>query len=297
MNGLCAKRRGRETVVVYVEVEPGVSIHVQVVGCGPPVVLLHGWGFDHRIWDRQVRVLAESGRTALVVDLRGHGRSDSPLGSYALHRLAEDVRAVFVELCLPAAVLVGWSLGGVTAMRLALDAPQLLSRLVLVGSNGVATSRQDGYPFGHPAAAHLPALMAAELDDRLSARRDLIRSAFASAPDDRIVEYLLTLTLDTPSWAGAASLATLLEANQVAEAPTLSVPTTQIIGECDPVFSRRGAGWLADRIAGLEQIILDGCGHYPMIESPDAFDKALLSAVSQEPAAHDSSGRAPTGTG
>ncbi|UZG53004.1 alpha/beta fold hydrolase [Rhodococcus opacus] len=261
-----------------IEVEPGVRIHAQTVGTGPPVVLLHGWAFDHRIWDRQIRVLAEAGYATVAIDLRGHGRSDRPYGDYTLERLSRDVITVITKLGLTDAALVGWSLGGVTAFKVAVEAPQLLSRLVLVGSNGVATSRQTGYEFGYPASAHLPSLRVAELADRLAARRSLIRGAFADVPADATVEYLLGQTLDTPSWAGAATLATLLNADLVAEVG-MTVKTVQIIGEKDPVFSRRGAAWLAERLPQLGQVVLPGCGHYPMIEAPDAFDDALLSAV------------------
>src|SRR6185312_8580351 len=132
--------------MVYIEVEPGVRIHAQTVGAGSPVVLLHGWAFDHRVWDRQIRVLAEAGHSTIAVDLRGHGRSDRPYDGYALDQLARDVVCVITDLEIEPAVLIGWSLGGVTALRVALDAPQLLTKLVLVGSNGVATSRQEGYP-------------------------------------------------------------------------------------------------------------------------------------------------------
>jgi non-heme chloroperoxidase len=262
--------------MVYVEVEPGVRIHAQTVGAGPPVVLLHGWAFDHRVWDRQIRVLAEAGHSTIAVDLRGHGRSDRPYEGYALDQLARDVICVITKLEIEPTVLIGWSLGGVTALRVALDAPELLTKLVLVGSNGVATSRQEGYPFGLPSSSHLPDLRAAELADRLGARRQLLRGAFAYPPDDTVVSHLLQQTLDTPSWSGAATLTTLLEANQVAELHRLAVPTAQIIGDKDPIFSRRGAVWLTDQVDGLDQIVLPDCGHYPMIEAPDAFDDALL---------------------
>jgi non-heme chloroperoxidase len=263
----------------FVEVEPGVQMYAQVVGQGPPVVLVHGWAFDHRIWDRQIRVLAELGHTAIAVDLRGHGRSDAPYGDYSLGRLARDVSTLIVSLGLHRPAVVGWSLGGVTALRLAIDSPDLVGRLVLVGSNGVAASRQEGYPFGHPSSSHLPGLVAAELADRRKARRQLIRTAFARPPEEALVEHLVTQTLETPSWAGAATLRTLLECDQVSLLGRLRAPMSQIIGADDPVFSRRGSRWLAQQVPGLSQTVLDGCGHYPMIESPDAFDEALIASL------------------
>jgi non-heme chloroperoxidase len=279
--------------MTHIEVETGVRIHAQIVGTGRPVVLLHGWAFDHRIWDRQVRVLAETGHTTIAVDLRGHGRSDRPYGDYPVKQLAQDVVSVIETLTPGPVVLVGWSLGGVTAFRAAVQAPELVTKLVLVGSNGVAASRQPDFPFGQPASAHLPTLRAAELTDRLQARRRLLRSAFATSPDDTVVEHLLQLTLDTPSWAGAATLATLLNCDQVADLPRLRVPVVQIIGDKDPVFSRRGAAWLAEQIPGMQQIVLRDCGHYPMVEAADAFDQALLTATADQRLVTTSDSREP----
>jgi pimeloyl-ACP methyl ester carboxylesterase len=265
--------------MTLVEVERGVTIHAQVVGDGPPVVLLHGWGFDHRVWDRQVRVLAEAGRTVVCIDLRGHGRSDRPFGDYSINRLARDVVGVIDALELDRVALVGWSLGGLTAFRVAVDAEDRITRLVLVGSNGVATCRQDGFPFGFPSDTYEAALVAAELADRVGARRALLSNSFAAAPNDELIAHLVYLTLETPSWAGAAALRTLLRANQVADAGRLAVPTVQIIGEEDPVFSRPGAAWLAEHVSKLRQVIVSGCGHFPMVEAPAEFDRTLLAAV------------------
>lgn len=262
-----------------IEVQPGVAIYSEVVGDGPPVALLHGWAFDHRVWERQVRVLAEAGFSSYALDLRGHGRSDKPYGDYSLGRLAADVSTVLAELCATPPVIVGWSLGGVTSFRIAVDEPDGIRGLVLVGSNGVATSRQDGYPFGAAPDDFAPALIAAELADRRTSRRRLLRNAFAEDPGERLIEDLLQMTLETPSWSSAASLSTLLYADQVAEVGRLAVPVHQIIGQADPVFSARGAAWLLDAVPALQQTILTGCGHFPMVEAPDEFDAALLTAV------------------
>lgn len=98
-----------------------------------PVVLLHGGGQTRHAWGGTARALADAGWTAVVVDLRGHGESDwSPTGDYRLELFAADVRAICAALEGPP-VLVGASLGGLSAMfALCDDAPPPAAALVLV---------------------------------------------------------------------------------------------------------------------------------------------------------------------
>lgn len=74
-----------------------------------PVVLLHGYGVDRTMWDRELDALA--GRTALALDIRGHGNS-RPCGSFSVPLAAEDLRAVLEREGLERSVLVGLSMGG-----------------------------------------------------------------------------------------------------------------------------------------------------------------------------------------
>ncbi|CAM3979818.1 alpha/beta fold hydrolase [Tsukamurella strandjordii] len=97
---------------------------------GPPVVLIHGMAADHRTWRRTARALRAAGRPAITYDQRGHGGSDhSP--EYLLDELAADAERVVDELGLDRFDVVGHSLGGQTALRLAWRRPDAVRRLVL----------------------------------------------------------------------------------------------------------------------------------------------------------------------
>ncbi|HEX4753363.1 MAG TPA: alpha/beta hydrolase [Solirubrobacterales bacterium] len=101
-------------------------------GGDAPVVLLHGGGQTRHSWDRTARRLAADGRTAVIVDARGHGDSDwDPDGDYSLTAFAADL-TVLLELLPAPAIVVGASLGGVTALRVAGEHPELMAGLVLV---------------------------------------------------------------------------------------------------------------------------------------------------------------------
>ncbi|MFF2060079.1 alpha/beta fold hydrolase [Rhodococcus qingshengii] len=260
-----------------VDVGGGVRVAVRELGAGPPVLLIHGWSLSHEVWDRQIRVLAESGHRVLAMDLRGHGESDKPLGPYDIGTLASDAAAVLKVAEVDDAVVVGWSLGAMTALRLGHDAPNLIGKIVLVASNGVAAARHGAFPFGAPAGPAVQAMHEAEHRSRIEFRRRAVADPFGSEPEAAVLDWLHRISMKTPSWAGNACMETLLNTEQVDLLGSLAVPVEQIIGTADPALSVRGTRWLHDRL-GHRLVELD-CGHYPMLERPDEFDDFLLSAA------------------
>ncbi len=266
--------------MAFIEVDDGVLIHVQDLGDGPAVALISGFGLDHELWDRQVRVLAERGLRVLCVDQRGHGFSDSPLHGYDIERLAADLVTALDRLELKSATVVGHSFGGQVAFRAAAAAPELITGLVLVGSNGVRASRSEDFPFGGPPGPLLEGLLAEEHANRVGARYRTIGSAFAHEPDPRMVDWLVRCSLRMPSWAAAACYRSLLTTDLLADIPRITQPVLQIIGTNDPVHSAKGARWLQQQLADATLVEVPYCGHYPMLEAPDAFETALLKFVS-----------------
>jgi pimeloyl-ACP methyl ester carboxylesterase len=260
-------------------VAPGVELFVQDLGSGDPLVLLHGWALSHEVWDRQTRVLLEAGRRVIAVDLRGHGASAKCADGYEVEELSNDIAGLLDALDVGAVDLVGWSLGALTAFSLAARRPDCVRRLVLIGSNGVATTRKEGFPFGVSADDHEEAVVASELRDRIGFRRQVIAGAFREPPKSDVIDWLVRLSLETPSWVGAACLRTLIRTDQVAAAAGLTVPLVQIFGDADPVLSKRGADWLMDTVPDGRQIVVGDAGHYPMLENAADFDAALLDAV------------------
>jgi len=101
-------------------------------GEGVPLVLVHGWTADRHRWDHQIAHFSPK-RRVIRLDLRGHGESTGA-GVRAVDDLARDVLALLDHLDVDRCVLVGHSMGGMIAQTVALARPQLVERLVLVGS-------------------------------------------------------------------------------------------------------------------------------------------------------------------
>ena len=256
-----------------------MRIHVQDRGDGPAVALVSGFGLDHELWDRQVRLLTDRGFRVLCVDQRGHGFSDAPLHGYDIDRLAADLVTALDRLEIGTATVVGHSFGGQVAFRAAATAPELVTGLVLVGSNGVRASRSESFPFGEPPGPLLQSLLADEHANRVGARYRTIESAFAHEPDPRTVDWLVRCSLRMPSWAAVACYRSLLTTDLLSDIERVVQPVLQIVGANDPVHSAKGARWLRRHLRAATLVEIPDCGHYPMLEAPDAFESALLKFI------------------
>ena len=117
----------------------GVTYHVEMQGSGPAVVLLHGFTGSSATWAPHLTALEAF--TTVRIDFLGHGRSDTPadVQRYGLQACVDDVLAIRKRLGLRRCAVVGYSMGGRVAMRVALQAPECLWALVLESASpGIA---------------------------------------------------------------------------------------------------------------------------------------------------------------
>jgi pimeloyl-ACP methyl ester carboxylesterase len=111
----------------------GCSLHYEEYGRGAPVLLVHGLGSSCQDWEYQIPALAAQYRV-IVVDVRGHGRSDKPRERYSIPGFSADIEALLEHLQSGPVHLVGLSMGGMIGFQLAVDQPQLLKSLTIVNS-------------------------------------------------------------------------------------------------------------------------------------------------------------------
>lgn len=111
----------------------GIKMYYETTGEGPPVVFLHGLGSSTRDWEFQLGFFSKD-HQMITVDTRGHGRSEKPKGPYSVPLFASDIAALIRALAVGPVDVVGISMGGMIAFQLALDAPELVRRVVIVNS-------------------------------------------------------------------------------------------------------------------------------------------------------------------
>jgi pimeloyl-ACP methyl ester carboxylesterase len=110
-----------------------IELHIDKHGAGPPLVLLHGLGSTHADWDLVAPSFAGE-REVWLPDMRGHGESPRPAGEYTVPQHAADVAAALDKAGVKNTAVVGLSMGGMIALQLAVDRPDLVGALVVVNS-------------------------------------------------------------------------------------------------------------------------------------------------------------------
>ncbi|WP_227352878.1 alpha/beta fold hydrolase [Haladaptatus salinisoli] len=117
----------------YLSANDETRLYYTDLGDGHPVVLIHGDMMSGRLWERQTSLLADRYRL-VAPDLRGHGRSDAPMGEYSVSVFAEDLRALIETLDLEDVTLVGWSYGALVAGTYLRKSDDRIRDVVLVSS-------------------------------------------------------------------------------------------------------------------------------------------------------------------
>ena len=110
-----------------------IKLYYEKSGTGRPLLLLHGNGETHKIFDKAIPLLAER-FTVYAIDSRGHGQSEAVM-EYHYDDFAEDIRCFIDELKLERPILYGFSDGGIVGLLLAAKYPQLLSQMIISGAN------------------------------------------------------------------------------------------------------------------------------------------------------------------
>jgi pimeloyl-ACP methyl ester carboxylesterase len=239
------------------------------VGRGEPVVLVHGLGDDHRAWRRVVAPLMLTRRVVLY-DLRGHGRS--PLGDDAdgsLAQLGRDLIDVLDDAGLERAAIAGFSLGGTIAMRAAIDAPDRVSALALIGTSSRVNSAARAWYEERAALVDND-----DPDLRKTLDKDT-EDVYRNRPEE--IEAGLRIrresTQDPRGFANACrAMASLRLDDEIA---AIEHPTVLVAGDNDQHCPPRASEIIAEKIAGSTIRVLEDTGHPLPVERPDEVAAAI----------------------
>lgn len=250
------------------------KLHVDATGTGPPLVLLHGFAMHGGLFAPIVDALARTHRVH-VVDLPGHGHSP-PLFPFTLDTLAATLAEYMKSLDGPATIL-GWSLGGMVAMRLARTRPALVAALVLACTTPCFVARA-GWPHA------MEATTLARFGDELAAAYQLTLKRFLTLQVQGSERGRATLgelrdalfARGAPSRETlAAALALLREADLREEAGAIAVPALVVTGQRDALTPAAAGAWLASTMPDARHMDIAGAGHAPFLSHGDEFVAAL----------------------
>jgi pimeloyl-ACP methyl ester carboxylesterase len=260
--------------VAYIEVEPGVRIFYRDLGRsdGRPIVLLHAFTFDHTVWDRHIRLLCDSHRL-VPIDLRGHGLSDKPTVGCTPDRLVADVEAVLEALDLHDVALIGWSLGGAVAARLAARSDRV-SQLMLITPFGPKFIADDRSP-QRMSAAEAGGLVGYERSTPYELRLTTVQTMPKQPYSEAVSAWLYAMTMRAPSWSAGRILEEFVRADFRPDAASITVPTVICGGRADTSAPAAGIEEYHELIVGSELLWFEESGHSPQLEEFDEFVTVL----------------------
>ena len=248
------------------------NLHIESTGTGPNLVLLHGWGMHGAVWQPLVKKLSKI-FTLHLVDLPGMGLS-RPIEPFHLYVAAEKIAEM-----LPAhADIVGWSLGGQVAMRIAIDHPDLVRRLVLVGTTPCYVNKSDwnagiepdvfnrfadniNTDYHKTMTQFLTLQCMGDKDARATVK--LLRKKFAERP----VPTSQTLQ---------KALNILLETDLRAEVAQLRKPTLLIHGDRDTLAPVQAAHWMMQNLPTGFLRVIAGASHAPFLSHQEQFIESVV---------------------
>ncbi len=250
----------------------------RVDGAGPPLVLVHGVGLDHTMWDPVVETLAQQHRV-LRYDIWGHGRSDDPLGPRRFEDFAAQLLEVLDTHGIESSDVVGLSLGGLIALTVAARHPSRVHRAVLVST---IFGRSEGQRDGVRQRLELAEKQGLAPVADLAVKRWFTPQWQASHPDETEAVRQRLLTNDLAGYLKAYRLFAEAHALATEAAPEVEAPTLVLAGECDSGSTPEMAVALAETIPNGKAQVMAGLRHLAPLEAPNLFAKAVHRFLDQE---------------
>jgi pimeloyl-ACP methyl ester carboxylesterase len=245
-----------------------MSLFAAIEGNGPHrVLVLHGWALDSSVWLAARALSNQKNATYAYFDFPGYGVNRAEPPAPGIDGMARAALAAVDELGWTSYSVMGHSMGGVTAIRIATMRPDQVRGVVAVTPVS---------PAGTPLDADTYAAFEAAWADPGAAIKSALSPRIDPADLARLVDRNRA-TMDQKTW--AAYLANWTSPDFMAVVNSYAAPTTLLCGETDP-FST--PAYLAETLGHLRSGTLEvmpGAGHYPMIESVATFVQAVEKAL------------------
>jgi pimeloyl-ACP methyl ester carboxylesterase len=255
----------------------GVRVHYQEAGdeSALPIILIHGFISSNLIWSHVLKPLADAGFRAIAPDLPGYGYSDKPADAqYTIDEQARAVIGLMDRLEIDKAVIVGASYGGAVASMIALDYPERVKKLILVG----AVTNDDAKQKLLLRISCLPLIGDVATPLFLGSRwilrkrmQDMYRR-LGRPINEKMVASRHHLLATSNTHRAMIRTARRWSANRIErEASLIRQPTLLVWGDDDDHIPIENALRMRDTLPNARLIVFRNCGHLPPAEQPEKF--------------------------
>jgi 3-oxoadipate enol-lactonase len=252
------------------------NLYFESAGSGPALVFIHAGVSDSRMWDPQFDAFASKFQVVRY-DHRGFGKSKMPEGPYALR---DDLLSVIRHLGIARATLIGCSMGGATAIDFALEHPEMVSGLVLVGSG--VSGLNDASQLTEDVLKYWKEFLTAVRDGDVDRAREMDAKHWIDGPsrdagriDPVYRNRARELHRENFSMQRFATQETPLKPPAVGRLGEIRVPTLVVIGDSDEKDLIKLADKLVTEIPSATKVQVDNAAHLPSLEHPQLFNEIL----------------------
>lgn len=252
-----------------------VQVHAEITGRddGPVVVLSNSLGSTHRMWEPQLAALQQRFRVVRY-DTRGHGSSPVPNGPYGIDDLADDLVALLDRLGVERAHLVGLSLGGMTAMRVAGRNPERVDKLALLCTGAQLPPASNWTDRAATVRAHGCVAVAAAVVERWFTPEFL-----AAHPDIRANHEAMVVATPVEGYAGCCEAIAALDLRD--DLTSITAPTLAIAGSDDPATPPAKLEEIAGGVRDGRLLVVPHAAHLANAEQPGIITSALIEHLEQ----------------
>ena len=241
------------------------NLFINIAGQGEPLLVLHGWGMNHTIW-LPVKQILEENYTVTWLDLPGHGQNKA----YEADNLEQMVAAVH-DVCDRGTHVMGWSLGGLIAQRLAYLYPAEIKSLILVATTPSFVQRAT---WSHAMVDSVLDTFVANLEeDYAMTLKRFLSLQFMGVKDMQPTLKLLreAIVATAPTIAALRAGLRILKETDLRQQLCTFHKRLWILGEMDRLVPRQLAIDLLAMNADDQLHIIEGAGHAPFVSHPDIF--------------------------
>ncbi len=257
-----------------------IRIYYEEKGAGEPLVFLHGFSLDRRMWRGQIDYFSKKYRV-ITPDARGHGQSDAPDSGYSRENRVSDLLALADKLKLERFHLIGLSMGGGDALRFAIDFQERLKTLTLAGSTAAGwkpTVQFRNFPLdekGRFGQLRTGDLARQKGIDEVKRQWIDVTMANYEKRNPELKKFLTEIMLDFSGKPWTDPKAGKYEKrDDVRLAARIRIPTLIIVGQRDIEY-RPLAVKLNEIILDSRLEIIKNAGHMVNLEAPEIFNKHL----------------------
>ena len=239
------------------------------VGDGPVVVLIHGHPFNRGMWAPQLAALRDRFRV-IAPDLRGYGDSPVTPGTVPMAQLAADVSHLLDRKGIASAALMGLSMGGLVVMELAAAQPERWWAYGFIATTAQRVTEQER-------AARLDSARTMDEQGMRPVAGQMAARLFGPAPSDELTQTIMAMMLATnPAGAAAAVRGRAERPDYQPALKALRAPVLVCAADHDSYSTAEITSELAGCLPDPDVVVMEGVGHLPNLERPDAFNTHLL---------------------